>query len=247
MKRNVRWLVLGLLLAGSTYAYFSWDPREPAEMPENIRNAIVEKLELKYVAQVEQLEQDAETLQTLVEHWGERYADQVRLTQKWRAAAQREPATIRVKGDTIHLPPQIVEVEGPCVVSDAFLEGTCSGEMFVVGGRPAARVFWTGLATLKVGDKTLEVDSGDPRLAAILEWEQATPSKALPWLLTLRGGLSTGPGVSAGASLWRGRKRLGYWLQTDYDIDPETYRFDNYSAEADKWRVSGGVAWRLGG
>jgi hypothetical protein len=204
----------------------------------------------RYVDEIKKLEHDADTLQEIAEHWGERFADQVRLTQRWKAAAQRAPATVRVKGDTVYAPPEIVEVDAPCTVYDPQMEGTCEGEVYEVGGKPAARVFWSGLATFGVGDKLYEIDSGEPRLATVIDFEREVPPRLRRSLLTLRAGVSTAPGVTVGGSLWRGTRRLGYWGQIGYDWDPDTlsgYQDTPFNYEADRWRVAGGVAWRLGG
>lgn len=252
MKRNLRWLILGLLLASAAVAYWVIDPRETAEMPEDVRDEIVEALELKYVKEVKRLEQDKEALQRITDGWGEKYADQVRLTQKWRTEAQTKPAKIYVKGDTVHEPGQIVEVEGDCVISDASMDGTCAGQIFSLGGKKAARVYWTGRAVFNVGDTEVEIDSGEPRLAETLEWSQETARRPLNRLLTARIGLNSAPGVSVGASLYGAQKRRGWWLQADYDFNPDSYssfipQQESYtSVAADRWRVSAGVAWRFG-
>jgi hypothetical protein len=54
------------------------------------------------------------------------------------------------------------------------------------------------------------------------------------WRAELRLGLSSAPGLVAGAS-WYGRRRLGWWADVDYRLD-----------DGDPWAVAGGPALTIG-
>jgi hypothetical protein len=141
------------------------------------------------------------------------------------------------------------------------LGGTCRLELArdSRGGRPFARVLWSGVANQWLPDASdyVTVQRGPLEVEAITEaiFTAAEERPRRPWHLSIRAGLSSSPGGILGAS-WSRRPHFGYWASVLANLDPETVAactsrgdYDRgltcETATAAKWAVAAGVEWRF--
>ena len=254
MKRNLRWLILGTLLVGAAYLYATADFRDRATMPPDVQGGIGDQLRIKYGKQNVKLALEADELAGLVEKWGERYAEQARVVNRWRVKAQRVPLVIERPGEVVEVPVpgEPIVVEGDCSLSEPTMGVDIRGEQIDVAGRPGMRVDWKASVSMTLsagGDEGQPVtfDSGwNP--GEVLEFDIAPPAPAeRPRHLDLRAGLTSAPGVRVGATWFRRGKRLGWWVEGDWAPSPkgDTY-YDDFAFEAAKGRAAAGAVLRFG-
>jgi hypothetical protein len=249
MKKRLRWLVLGLLLAGAVYAVVTTDLRESAPMPPDVQDGIGDQLRLHYAQENVRLALELEEMSSLVDRWGERYADQVRLTQKWRMKAEGVPLTVPGPERVVQGEP--VFVEGDCKITDPVMDVEVAGEQVEVGGRPGLRIRWKSEVILQLWSGevhrplTLQTDWQD---GDVIEFDVAKPPPPVkPRHFGIHAGVTTVPGVRLGASYYKRGHRLGYWASVDWGFpesvtDPSNEFF--YALE--RWSAAGGVAMRFG-